>query len=220
MPFALSFWQMTMNVFWDWNGTLCDDVFTALQAVNAILAKRDRQPIDLDAYYSYMDTPIYKFYEHLFDLQKEPMSVLGAEFYANYDKFLRKDCLMQGAYQTLTMLKEAGVRQFLLSSSHCDQIMPTVSRLGLLPFFEKVLAADDWNVASKSERARQFCVSNGLRGEETWFVGDLLHDWDAAKLCGAHCLLIPHGHQSEQDLKNAGDCFCPSVTEVPKRLGL
>ncbi len=211
---------MIMNVFWDWNGTLCDDVFTALQAVNAILAKRDRQPIDLDTYYSYMDTPIYKFYEHLFDLQKEPMSVLGAEFYAFYDKFLRKDCLMPGAYETLTKLKEAGVRQFILSSSHRDQILPTVTRLGLLPFFEKVLAADDWNVASKSERARLFCISNGLRGEETWFVGDLLHDRDAARMCGAHCLLIPNGHQSENDLQSTGECFCPSITEVPRRLGL
>ena len=211
---------MTMNVFWDWNGTLCDDVFTALQAVNAILAKRNRPPIDLDAYYSYMDTPIYKFYEHLFDLQKEPMSVLGGEFYANYDKYLRKDCLMQGAWETLMKLKQAGVRQFLLSSSHRDRILPTVSRLGLLPFFDQILAADDWNVSSKSERAKQFCEQNGLCGEDTWFVGDLLHDKHAADACGAHCLLIPHGHQSEQDLKTVGDCFCPSISEVPTRLGL
>ncbi len=217
-PFFLK--KVTMNVFWDWNGTLCDDLFTALQAVNAILAKRGRQPIDLNAYYSYMDTPIYKFYEHLFDLQKEPMSVLGAEFYAFYDKFLRKDCLMQGAYETLTKLKQAGVRQFILSSSHRDSILPHITRVSILPFFEEVLAADDWNVTSKSERARLFCEQNGLRGEETWFVGDLLHDLDTAKLCGAHCLLIPNGHQSAKDLQTAGECFCPSITEVPKRIGL
>lgn len=209
-----------MNVFWDWNGTLCDDVFLALEAVNAILAKRNRPTVDLASYYSYMDTPISKFYEHLFDFKQDPMSVLSSEFYSYYNAHLRSDCLMSGAWETLNTLKEAGVRQFLLSSSHRDSILPTVTRLGLLPFFDEVLAADDWHVTSKSERARLFFEENGLHGEETWFVGDLLHDLDAATLCGASCLLIPAGHQSEEDLRKTGKCFCPSITEVPKRLGL
>lgn len=209
-----------MNVFWDWNGTLCDDVLLALEAVNAMLAKRSRPPIDLASYYSYMDTPISRFYEHLFDFEEVPMSVLSAEFYDYYHKHLRDRCLMPGALQTLTALKEAGVRQFLLSSSHRDSILPTLTRLELLPFFEEVLAADDWQVTSKAERARLFFEEHGLRGEETWFVGDLLHDLDAATLCGAHCLLIPAGHQSEQDLRKTGMCFCPSISEVPRRLGL
>ena len=52
------------TVIWDWNGTLADDVRVALQSVNDILARRGREPITLEQYYSYIDTPIRRFYEN------------------------------------------------------------------------------------------------------------------------------------------------------------
>lgn len=209
-----------MQVFWDWNGTLCDDVLLSLEAVNAMLCRRKRSPITLQQYYSYMDTPIRRFYAHMFDLQQVSMAQLSDEFHAYYQQHLREDCLAAGAYPTLCLLKKAGVRQYVLSSSHRDSILPTLKRLRLLPFFEDVLAAEDWDAAPKAERAKAYCDLHGLRGDETWFIGDLLHDRDAALACGAHCLLLPIGHQSEQDLKTAGACFCLDFSEIPVRLGL
>ena len=58
---------MTLTtILWDWNGTLADDVQVALRSVNDILARRNRSPITTEDYYSYIDTPIRRFYEHLF----------------------------------------------------------------------------------------------------------------------------------------------------------
>ena len=62
------------TVIWDWNGTLADDGYASLLVVNDILAKRNMPPITMDQYYQYIDTPISRFYEHLFDLNKVPMS--------------------------------------------------------------------------------------------------------------------------------------------------
>lgn len=209
---------MSIHVFWDWNGTLCDDVLLALEAVNEMLRKRSRAPITLAAYYSYIDLPIRRFYEHVFDLNQVPMEVISVEYQSYYDAHLREDCLMPGALETLRALRNAGAKQYILTSSHRESVLPTVERLGLLPFFDVVLGAEDWHVRSKEERARRFCEENGLFGESLWFIGDMLHDREAARACGASCLLIPGGHQSEEDLRNAGDCFCPSVTEVPMRI--
>ena len=45
-------------VFWDYNGTLIDDVGTALESVNDMLRKRDMPCINMEQYKSYIDTPI------------------------------------------------------------------------------------------------------------------------------------------------------------------
>lgn len=209
---------MAVHVFWDWNGTLCDDVLLALEAVNEMLRKRSRAPIGLADYYSYIDVPIRRFYEHVFDLDQLPMEVISVEYQSYYDAHLRKDCLMPGARETLSALRDAGAKQYILTSSHKESVLPTVEKLGLLPFFDEVLGAEDWHVLPKEDRARAFCEKNGLLGESLWFVGDMLHDRDAANACGASCLLIPGGHQSEADLRGAGDCFCPSISEVPERI--
>ena len=41
------------TVIWDWNGTLADDAYASLLAVNDILAKRDMPPITMAQYYEY-----------------------------------------------------------------------------------------------------------------------------------------------------------------------
>lgn len=210
--------RMAIHVFWDWNGTLCDDVLLGLEAVNAMLRKRERAPISLAEYRSYIGIPIRRFYEHVFDLNELPMEVIYEEYNAYYDANLREDCLMPGARETLSALRDAGVKQYILTSSHKKSVLPTVEKLGLMPFFDAVLGAEDWSVLSKEDRARAFCAEKGLLGEELWFIGDMLHDRETADACGASCLLIPGGHQSEQDLRNAGDCFCPSIRDVPERI--
>ena len=57
-------------IIWDWNGTLYADRDISLMTVNYILDKRGMPPITLEQYYSYVDTPITRFYEHLFDMSK------------------------------------------------------------------------------------------------------------------------------------------------------
>lgn len=209
---------MTTHVFWDWNGTLCDDVLLALEAVNEMLRKRSRAPIGLEEYYSYIEVPIRRFYEHVFDLNEVTMETISSEYQSYYNAHLRENCLMEGARETLQALRNAGAKQYILTSSHRESVLPTVERLGLLPYFEEVLAAEDWGVLPKEERARVFCAENGLLGKDVWFIGDMLQDRDVATACGASCLLIPAGHQSEQDLRKAGDCFCERITDVPGKI--
>ena len=50
------------NILWDWNGTLIDDVGVALEAVNIMLERRSLPKINIGQYYSYVDTPIIRFY--------------------------------------------------------------------------------------------------------------------------------------------------------------
>ena len=64
------------NILWDWNGTLIDDVGVALEAVNIMLERRSLPKINIGQYYSYVDTPIIRFYEKCFDMTKDDEGTL------------------------------------------------------------------------------------------------------------------------------------------------
>ena len=207
-----------ITVFWDWNGTVCDDLQAALDAVNEMLAARNKPPIDVETYRACIGTPISKFYAHFFDFSVDPMEKLAQEYRLLYRKYLPADCIAAGVRELLEEFRERGIRQVLLSSSHKESILPDLQKTGLAPFFEAVLAAEDWLAASKKERARRYMEDNGIAGRDAWFVGDLLHDRDTADYCGGTCLLLPFGHQSAEVLASAGDGFCRSFSEVRARI--
>jgi len=189
-------------VIWDWNGTLADDVIASLKATNDILARHGKPPNDLAQYYAYMDTPISRFYEHLFNLNEVPMSVIGREFYEFYPKYF--EGLHAGAETLLKKLHSAGVRQVILSSGHRENVERDTAAQGIRPYFDEILAADDLLAESKEERGRLWVQRQNIPAEQMVVIGDTLHDLAAARYIGADCILCAIGHQSEADLLTGG----------------
>ena len=199
-------------IIWDWNGTLADDLEASLKATNDILARRGRPPINLEQYYSYIDTPISRFYEHLFDLNEVPMSVIGREFAEFYPRHF--EGLHAGAETLLKTLRSAGIRQVILSSSHRDVVERDTSALGVREYFDAVLAADDLLAESKEERGRFWARQQDIPAEQMVVIGDTLHDLATARYIGADCILCAIGHQSETDLRSAGVPVVRSLREL------
>ena len=199
-------------VIWDWNGTLADDLDASLRATNDILAKRGRPPITLAQYYSYIDSPISRFYEHLFDLQEVPMEIIGQEFTAFYPKYFTG--LHRGARELLHALRDSGVRQVILSSSHRDIILRDTQKLGVLPCFDEILAADDLLARGKTEQGKAWVDAQNVPPERMVLVGDTLHDYAAACGMGTDCILCAIGHQSEDDLNRAGVTVVKDFSEL------
>lgn len=187
-------------VLWDWNGTLADDVGASLQATNEILKKRDKPPITLEQYYAYIDTPISRFYGHLFDLNQVPMAVIGREFYEFYPKYF--EGLHAGTEELLELLRQSGVRQVILSSAHRENIEKDAARLGIRDYFDEILAADDLLAEGKVERGTRWIAAQ--RETSMVLIGDTLHDFETAQAMGVDCILCAIGHQSERDLRTAG----------------
>ena len=194
-------------VIWDWNGTLADDAKTSLLATNDILRRHGKQPINMEQYYEYIDTPISKFYEHLFDLNEVPMAVIGKEFYEYYPKYFPG--LHAGAEALLEELRRAGMVQVILSSAHRKNIEQDAERFGILPYFDAILAADDLLAESKVERGLAWIAEQEISPADMVMIGDTLHDYETARAMGVDCILCAIGHQAERDLKTAG---APVVT--------
>ena len=207
-------------VFWDWNGTLCDDLQVSLDAVNDLLLIKGLPPISLEQYYSYVDTPISKFYEHLFDFNEVTMDEIALHYRSYYNAHLPEDCLMKGVRQVLDELRNRGAVQVILSSTHRVSIEDRAARLSILPYFSAILAAEDWMAQSNEERTRDFLarIGCGMDTSRVWFIGDAVHDADVAKACGCgdRCILLPFGHQSEADLRKTGAVFCSDWSAIPQ----
>jgi phosphoglycolate phosphatase len=189
-------------VIWDWNGTLADDVGASLRSDNDILKKRGKPPITLAQYLSYIDTPISRFYEHLFDLNEVPMEVIAQEFQENYARYF--DALHPGVPELLEALRQAGIHQVILSSAHREQIEQDTARFGIRDYFDEIIGADDLLATGKVERAKAWISRQSAAPSEMVMIGDTLHDFETAQAMGTDCILAAIGHQSEQDLLTAG----------------
>lgn len=191
-------------IIWDYNGTLIDDAEAALLSVNDMLIKRNMPLITMEQYYSFMDTPITKFYEHLFDLNKVPFEMIAQEFARGYDRHIPEEPLMEHARLVLALARDMGMRQLVLSASHQEKIDTELKRLNIAHYFDCVSGADDYHAGSKAQRGRQVVAGLGVQPEKAVLVGDCLHDYHVAREIGAHCVLLSKGHQGRADLLTAG----------------
>lgn len=189
-------------MIWDWNGTLADDVEASLRSVNDTLLRRNMPVINLNQYYSYIDTPIIRFYEHLFDLNEVPMSVLSEEFHEGYQKYFQG--LHTGAEELLKEIRNLGIPQVILTSSNRELIEEDTRRLGVRQYFDALLGADDFQAASKVQRGINWIKSQPYAPDTMVMIGDSLHDFEVARAMGTNCILFTGGHQAEKDLKTAG----------------
>lgn len=208
-------------VIWDWNGTLIDDMPVSLAAVNRILADRGMDPIGEKEYYEYIDTPISKFYAHLFDLEKTDVTRLLREFNSNYDDLLDFTEVREETRRALEAVAGAGIDQIVLSACEQGKLTRLLRGYGLDGFFSAVLGADDLHCGDKTDRAREYFAAAGLSPERALIVGDTLHDAQVAAAVGCGCVLLRHGHQGDAELEQSGVPLADSAAEAVRiALGL
>lgn len=184
-------------IMWDWNGTVVDDVKIALDAVNLMLDRERLPHINLSQYYSYVDTPISKFYEHILDLNKISFEKIGAEFNADYASLSADRLRLNDGFSELwEFFEKSACKQVIISSSKLDNILRDARLLGVCDKFSAILGADNIRAESKIERARAFFHSSGYNSDECLFIGDTLHDFETACDLGIDCVLTCQGHQS------------------------
>jgi phosphoglycolate phosphatase len=161
-----------------------------------MLQKRDMKPITAEQYYSFVDTPISKFYENLFDLNVVTFDIIATEFHEGYNKHIAKKPLMPGVVPMLEAFKKAGASQIVLSSAFVNTIASKLSKTGIPFFFDDVIGRHDLTAGDKTAVARQYVKDNKLAPKKCLVIGDTLHDYHSAVAIGCDCILITKGHQS------------------------
>lgn len=201
-------------IIWDWNGTLLDDVCAALGSVNDMLEMRGMKPIDLVRYRECIGVPIRKFYEQVFDLEKEDYNLIIKQYNEGYARRVLSSRLTDRVPETLGLFARAGARQIIVSSSHNDVVLNGVERFGIRGYFDEILGAGDYFAASKIDRARAYLEKNGAKSGEVLVIGDLEHDAEMAREIGADCVLLTSGHEMPERLRTSGAVAVDSLREI------
>lgn len=200
---------MTKTIFWDWNGTLLDDLALSLDILNALLEQFGYpQRFTAGQYREIFGFPIEEYYARVgFDFARHPYPMLAKCYMDRYNAAVPACPAMAHAAETLAQLQRRGFRQVILSASHRDYLIEQVAQRGLNGYFSELLGLSDIYGVSKVQAGLDYLHASGLAPEDCVMVGDTDHDAEVAAAMGIRCILIANGHQSRPRLQ----AVCPTV---------
>lgn len=203
------------HILWDWNGTLLDDRWLAVETINGMLGRRGMQLIGVEDYLAHFDFPVVDYYRRLgFDFQREAFEVVAHEFIADYES-RRFECrLHPDALPALESAREARMPQSLLSATRQDSLFQFVDFFGLAAYFEELAGLSDHYAHGKVERGRLWLRHQELDPADVLMIGDTRHDHEVAAALGMDCLLVAHGHQPRVRLEACGAPVYDSLKEI------
>ena len=204
------------TIVWDWNGTLLDDAQICMECVNDMLRKRNMPVLDLPTYRGYVENPIIKAYEHIFDLKVVTFDTIVKEFYESYPKYVKDAQLISGALQMLDYFKGNGCRQIIITAAHTPDVIEFLFKFGIKDYFETVLGSKDLQGGSKISWALEYTKSESFSKEKLLMIGDTAHDAETAAAIGADCILFSGGHQCEEKLEATGHPVVQSLMQIPE----
>ncbi|MFP4166907.1 MAG: HAD family hydrolase [Opitutales bacterium] len=208
------------HVIWDWNGTLLDDTWLCVEVLNTILEKRGAPGISRHIYRENFGFPVVHFYKYLgFATDDQSFDKVSREFIETYEKrWLRECSLHHEADATLARLRAAGVTHSVLSAARQQALDQGIQHFGIRRHFHGLVGADNIHARGKTEEGRNWIARLHWEPEDVVLVGDTLHDFEVAEAIGVRCVLMAHGHQSEERLARSGAPVVHSLTELLERL--
>ncbi len=201
-------------IFWDWNGTLIDDVEISIQSVNISLAKRNLPLMDLERYDRTFSFPVIDYYKGLgFDFDKEPYDKLAIEYMDNYMSLLPNSSLKQNVQSVLERFYKLKVPQYILSASEKSLLLTELKKHSISEYFSDVIALDNIYAKGKIELAKNWFDRNPLEGKKI-LIGDMPHDFEVASALNMDCALICGGHSTREKLEKLGVPVFGDIKEV------
>ncbi len=90
------------HIVWDWNGTLLNDNWLSIKAINILLLKYGLPAVEKEKYLEFFTFPVINYYKKLgFDFEKIPFNIVGTEFIDEYTKRMYDAQLQDGARETV-----------------------------------------------------------------------------------------------------------------------
>lgn len=192
------------HFIFDWNGTLMNDLWLAVDVIDKMLTKRGLPGMTINKYCEVFDFPVKDYYERIgFEFEKESFEVVGNEFIVEYDK-RQYECELQiGTSNLLRSLSRLPLQLSVLSARMQNTLEQNLDHYGISDHFLYIVGLNDHYAFSKLGAGIELLNKTKVPKEETIMIGDTLHDALVAKELGIDCVLIASGHQSKQRLLKA-----------------
>lgn len=176
----------------DFDGTLVNSDPAHLAAFNEILVPFERQMSQAQYDRDVLGRTNLEIFSHLFPgIDAEAAITLGDAKEAAY---LRRSDLVRahsGAEVVLARLKAEGIRLALVTNAPRHVVMDLAPRLGLLPYFDIVITADDVTFGKPHPEPYQLALSQlGVAAEDAIVIEDSETGRRAAESAGIRVLLL------------------------------
>ena len=205
-----------MNIIFDFNGTIVDDVECCLHCINELIKEYlDRDILTLDEYKHIFKFPVKLYYEEVgFDFNKLNWEEVGKKFHEIYNSKYSECHIFPEAIQLLKENHLRGNKNIVLSATEMNALHKQLKDYNLIDYFDVILGIDNCYGTSKIPVAIDYMKDKNK--EDYLLLGDTLHDLQVAREIGVDCLLISNGHQAKDILLKEYDKVVDNLNEVLK----
>lgn len=203
------------HVFFDFNGTIINDVSLCLDLLNEALKRQNKEELDLNEYKNVFGFPIIDYYIKAgLDFNIESFDSIAKWFITKYQPKSMKCGLYDGFIDVIMKLKELGYKTYILSASEKNNLIEQCNHYDITKYFDDILGIDNIYAESKVNIAKNYFLKHNINPKEALFIGDTLHDVDVAREVMCDSLLVSFGHQSKEVLKSANVKIIDSYSEL------
>lgn len=212
------------GLLWDIDGTLIDTTSLIVAALDHTYRTFIGRTLPPDKIRAIIGTPLSDQVLALGDPREtgaDPVA-MEAEFIRFYESNRHMEQILPAAVQTLIRGKQAGLPTALITSKNREEIANTIPRLGIEPYVDLIVSADDVGCPKPDPEGVLFALSSlKLRAERTTFIGDTVHDMRAGKSAGVRCCAVTWGAGPRPLLLAENpDLLCDNPHDLAHLLGL
>lgn len=193
-------------IFWDWNGTMLDDVSVCVDSINQMLLKRQMPLVNPESYKELFNFPVRDYYLKLgFDFSQNSFEELSEEFISTYKSKIIDAVLQPDVVNVLYYFQAIGKIQIVISAMEQKMLEEMLTEYKIRHYFQDAIGLSDIYAKSKIDLAKKYIEEQKMDVNNAVFIGDTLHDVEVAQHIGVDVLLVSNGHHSLERLSVNGN---------------
>ena len=143
------------HIVWDWNGTLLNDLWLSIKAINIVLKRHNLPQVNDKKYLNLFIFPVIEYYKKLgFDFEINSFEKVGTEFIDEYTKLQFQPKLHHGAKKLLKEVLSRGITQSLLSAATNEMLESLMNYHNLHKYFTKIKGQNNHYAYGKKEAGK------------------------------------------------------------------
>ncbi len=213
-------------LIFDLDGTLVDTAPDLLSALNAVLFREGRRPMDMGDLRHLVGHGARAMLAEAFRRTGEPLEPARAEglmdaYIAHYRAHVADESRpFPGVESTLAHFREKGARLGVLTNKPQDLAIPLLEALDLARYFSAIHGAGRFSYAKPDARVFHAVVAEaGGHGGGTVMIGDSVTDVATARAARAPVILLSYGYTPEPAHMLGADSVTDDFTRLPQLVG-
>lgn len=185
---------MTYLIIWDWDNTLADTHDAVNAGLQQVALHFNLPPVTEDEVRNVMSQHRGTFWHHHFGDDIMPAVTYYMAHYPEHNDVVK---LFSGATDILAYVQERGAQQIILSNKKHNTLVDECTRLGVMPYFARVIGSDEINGAKPSLEFSTYALQ-GLSYDKIIVIGDGESDMKMAENLGATAVWVKHETITEE----------------------